>query len=201
MTICLQKCRKIRGLGCVNQARIRARVTQPSPRIYLHICRSRWDLFLLFGVSRVSIIWEALIRCPSRNFLQWKFDFNASSWFSSAELFPRFWMAFFDRGPSEGGREWVAIAALCPIDHHFSRRPSSDKSTKHRFVITPSSPSNFGGGSAIDTFGQNSPLVSLSIFAIHLSRTVRSQLCTAWLKYGFSHCHCYYSCYFSCFTL
>ena len=86
MTICLQKCRKIRGLGCVNQARIRARVTQPSPRIYLHICRSRWDLFLLFGVSRVSIIWEALIRCPSRNFLQWKFDFNASSSFSSSEV-------------------------------------------------------------------------------------------------------------------
>ena len=36
----VQKCRKICGLGCVNQARTRARVTQPSPRIFLHICRS-----------------------------------------------------------------------------------------------------------------------------------------------------------------
>ena len=29
---------KIRGLGCVNRVRARARVTQPSPRIFLHIC-------------------------------------------------------------------------------------------------------------------------------------------------------------------
>ena len=35
----IQKCRKICGLGCVNRARIRARVTQPSPCISLHICR------------------------------------------------------------------------------------------------------------------------------------------------------------------
>ena len=35
----LQECRKIRGLGCVNRARARGRVTQPSPRIFLHICR------------------------------------------------------------------------------------------------------------------------------------------------------------------
>ena len=34
----VQKCRKIRGLGCVNQASNRARVTQPSPCIFLHIC-------------------------------------------------------------------------------------------------------------------------------------------------------------------
>ena len=34
----IQKCRKIRGLGCVNQACTRARVTQPSPPIFLHIC-------------------------------------------------------------------------------------------------------------------------------------------------------------------
>ena len=36
----MQKCRKIRGLGCVNQACTRARVMQPSPHIFLHICRS-----------------------------------------------------------------------------------------------------------------------------------------------------------------
>ena len=36
----LQKCRKIRGLGCVNQACTSARVTQPSPHIFLHICRA-----------------------------------------------------------------------------------------------------------------------------------------------------------------
>ena len=34
----VQKCRKIRGLGCVNQAPTRMRVTQPSPHIFLHIC-------------------------------------------------------------------------------------------------------------------------------------------------------------------
>ena len=35
----IQKCRKICGIGCVNQACTRARVTQPSPHIFLHICR------------------------------------------------------------------------------------------------------------------------------------------------------------------
>ena len=35
----VKKCRKIHRLGCVNQGRTRARVTQPSPRIFLHICR------------------------------------------------------------------------------------------------------------------------------------------------------------------
>ena len=35
----VQKCKKIRGLGCVNQACTGARVTQPSPDIFLHICR------------------------------------------------------------------------------------------------------------------------------------------------------------------
>ena len=34
----VQKCRKIRGLGCMNQACTRARVTQPSPHIFLPIC-------------------------------------------------------------------------------------------------------------------------------------------------------------------
>ena len=34
----VQICRKISGLCCVNQARTRARVTQPSPHIFLHIC-------------------------------------------------------------------------------------------------------------------------------------------------------------------
>ena len=37
----VQKCRKIQGLGCVNRAYARARVTQPSPRIFLHICTGR----------------------------------------------------------------------------------------------------------------------------------------------------------------
>ena len=37
----VQKCRKIRGLGCVNKACTRARVTQPSPHIFLHICTCR----------------------------------------------------------------------------------------------------------------------------------------------------------------
>ena len=35
---CVQKCRKICGLGWVNRARARVRVTQPSPHIFLHIC-------------------------------------------------------------------------------------------------------------------------------------------------------------------
>ena len=34
----VQICRKIRGLGCVSNVRARVRVTQPSPRIFLHIC-------------------------------------------------------------------------------------------------------------------------------------------------------------------
>ena len=34
----VQKCKKIRGLGCVNQACTGARVTQPSSHIFLHIC-------------------------------------------------------------------------------------------------------------------------------------------------------------------
>ena len=34
----VQKCRKIHGLGCVNLACARARVTQPSPHIFLHTC-------------------------------------------------------------------------------------------------------------------------------------------------------------------
>ena len=34
----VQRCRKIRGLGCVNQAGTRSRVTQPSRHIFLHIC-------------------------------------------------------------------------------------------------------------------------------------------------------------------
>ena len=34
----IQKCRKIRGLGCVNHSRARARDTKPSPHILLHIC-------------------------------------------------------------------------------------------------------------------------------------------------------------------
>ena len=42
--IAVQIRRKIRGLGCVNQARTRARVTQPSPHIFLRICTCllRW---------------------------------------------------------------------------------------------------------------------------------------------------------------
>ena len=35
-----QKCRQICGLGCVNRVQARARVTQPSPHIFLHICTS-----------------------------------------------------------------------------------------------------------------------------------------------------------------
>ena len=37
----LHICRKIRGLGCVNQTSTRARVTQPRSHIFLHICCSR----------------------------------------------------------------------------------------------------------------------------------------------------------------
>ena len=36
--VIVQKCRKICGLGCVNRACARARVAQPNPRIFLHIC-------------------------------------------------------------------------------------------------------------------------------------------------------------------
>ena len=35
----IQKWRKICGLGCVNHACTMARVTQPGPHIFLHICR------------------------------------------------------------------------------------------------------------------------------------------------------------------
>ena len=35
----IQKCRKIHGLGCVNHTRAWVRVTQPSPPIFLHICK------------------------------------------------------------------------------------------------------------------------------------------------------------------
>ena len=34
----VQKCMNIYGLGCMNQARTRAWVMQPSPHIFLHIC-------------------------------------------------------------------------------------------------------------------------------------------------------------------
>ena len=37
ITTSVQKYRKRHGLGCVNRARARVRVTQPSPRIFLHI--------------------------------------------------------------------------------------------------------------------------------------------------------------------
>ena len=36
--VIVQKCRKICGLGCVNRACARARVMQPIPPIFLHIC-------------------------------------------------------------------------------------------------------------------------------------------------------------------
>ena len=51
---CVQKCRKMRGLGCVNQARSRERVTQPSPRIFLHICSVKFFLHVWIFVGIVA---------------------------------------------------------------------------------------------------------------------------------------------------
>ena len=40
----VQKRRKVCGLGCVNRMRASARVTQPSPHIFLHVCTAASDL-------------------------------------------------------------------------------------------------------------------------------------------------------------
>ena len=45
----VQKCRKIRGLGCVNHAR----VTQPSPCICLHICTYSSFIALKWNPQRI----------------------------------------------------------------------------------------------------------------------------------------------------
>ena len=44
----LHEYRKICGVGCVKCVRARARVTQPSPRIFLHICMSNCSARLVF---------------------------------------------------------------------------------------------------------------------------------------------------------
>ena len=45
-TLYVQICRKICGLGCVTRTLVHAWLTQPSPRIFLHICttHSCWTL-------------------------------------------------------------------------------------------------------------------------------------------------------------
>ena len=59
----VQICRKICGLGCVNRARVRVQVTQPSPCIYLPICIEwRWER----PNSRLERTKPRLsVRCPS----------------------------------------------------------------------------------------------------------------------------------------
>ena len=51
---------KIRGLGCVNRACARARFTQPSPHIFLHICiiglGSSYYLLDLCGLAGVLLV-------------------------------------------------------------------------------------------------------------------------------------------------
>ena len=49
----IQKCRKIHGLVSVNQTCTRARVTQPSPHIFLHIC----TVLLLFFTWTTQQSW------------------------------------------------------------------------------------------------------------------------------------------------
>ena len=52
----IHKCRKIHGLCCVNPACTRARDTQPSPCIFLHICRGSYLLLR----KRASILWPKI---------------------------------------------------------------------------------------------------------------------------------------------
>ena len=60
----VQKCRKIRGLGCVNQACTRARVTQPSQHIFLHICM----YWLSFSkLDRNKITNNTIVGCVNKN--------------------------------------------------------------------------------------------------------------------------------------
>ena len=48
--LCIQKCRKIRGLGYMNRTRAMAQVTQPTrSRIFLHICRSSYKKRILLA--------------------------------------------------------------------------------------------------------------------------------------------------------
>ena len=69
----IQKCRKIRGLGCVNQACTRARFTQPSPHILLHICTMIDKLIMKSCVTlaqshlRVTKPWT---RCSAHKFFR-----------------------------------------------------------------------------------------------------------------------------------
>ena len=61
----IQKCRKKCGLGCVNRARAKARVTQPTPHIFLHICTTLWWAtynFVLYIFNYVKKLRESLTR-------------------------------------------------------------------------------------------------------------------------------------------
>ena len=64
----VQKCRKIHGLGCLNRACARARVTQPSPHIFLHIC-SDMDrtnsILVLIGSKCTCVHLSAFCSCPT----------------------------------------------------------------------------------------------------------------------------------------
>ena len=91
----IQKCRKIRGLGCVNQACTRARFTQPSPHILLHICTMIDKLIMKSCVTlaqshlRVTKPWTRcsahkffrtwwlwFIKLPKANFVMWQLATN-----------------------------------------------------------------------------------------------------------------------------
>ena len=57
----IQKGRKICGLGCVNQACTRARVTQPGPHIFLYICS--FCIWLAFGNMKPSTPYDFEENC------------------------------------------------------------------------------------------------------------------------------------------
>ena len=64
----VQKCRKIRVLGCVSQACTRARVAQPSPHIFLHICSLSFKrhMGLRSEAECLSICYLSSCRRPSQ---------------------------------------------------------------------------------------------------------------------------------------
>ena len=64
----IQICRKIHWLGCVNQARTRARVTQPSPHIFLRICTYPY-LSIKYHDKIVVVRYDHDEVCGNANFL------------------------------------------------------------------------------------------------------------------------------------
>ena len=70
----VHKCNEIHGLGCVNQAGTRVRVTQPSPHIFLHICilseAQHWPELVRFALLFVCyLLWTN--NCRGGSILQY----------------------------------------------------------------------------------------------------------------------------------